>query len=332
MLAGDEIHVVSALRDRARPRRDLHRLVAARPAEGRGSRLGRRVPSRRWPSRPARLLGAVPRRTAAAPSASGRRTRAPVAVAVGSRSSRPATASGRATRALRRATTTASSLDGAARGPIRARAGSRRACAGRRASSTRARFEIAAGPELELDELVLYELHVGTFTREGTFDGVDPAARARLARARRDGDRADAGRDLPRRARLGLRRPLHARRRTRPTAGRRARAARRRGPPRGPRRRARRRLQPHRPGRRGAARLRPVLHRPPRDPVGRRARLRASAGVREWAIQNAELWVRDYRHRRAPARRRRTPSTTTRRRTSSPSWPSASARSTRTRS
>ena len=25
-------------------------------------------------------------------------------------------------------------------------------------------------------------------------------------------------------------------------------------------------------------------------------------GVREWAIQNAELWVRDYRHRRAAAR------------------------------
>ena len=32
------------------------------------------------------------------------------------------------------------------------------------------RFEIAAGPELALEELVLYELHVGTFTREGTFD------------------------------------------------------------------------------------------------------------------------------------------------------------------
>jgi maltooligosyltrehalose trehalohydrolase len=33
-------------------------------------------------------------------------------------------------------------------------------------------FEIAHGPELALEELVLYELHVGTFTREGTFDGV----------------------------------------------------------------------------------------------------------------------------------------------------------------
>ncbi len=34
--------------------------------------------------------------------------------------------------------------------------------------------EIAPGPELSLDELVLYELHVGTCSREGTFDGVVP--------------------------------------------------------------------------------------------------------------------------------------------------------------
>jgi maltooligosyltrehalose trehalohydrolase len=36
------------------------------------------------------------------------------------------------------------------------------------------RFEIAPGPELRLDELVLYELHVGTFTSEGTFDAAIP--------------------------------------------------------------------------------------------------------------------------------------------------------------
>jgi maltooligosyltrehalose trehalohydrolase len=35
-------------------------------------------------------------------------------------------------------------------------------------------LEIAPGPGLALDELVLYELHVGTFSREGTFDGVIP--------------------------------------------------------------------------------------------------------------------------------------------------------------
>jgi maltooligosyltrehalose trehalohydrolase len=34
--------------------------------------------------------------------------------------------------------------------------------------------EIDPGPELSLDELVLYELHVGTFSRESTFAGVVP--------------------------------------------------------------------------------------------------------------------------------------------------------------
>ena len=38
-------------------------------------------------------------------------------------------------------------------------------------------FEIASGPRLELDELVLYELHVGTFSPAGTFDGVIPRLR-----------------------------------------------------------------------------------------------------------------------------------------------------------
>lgn len=44
-------------------------------------------------------------------------------------------------------------------------------------------FEIEPGPALSLDELVLYELHVGTFSREGTFAGVVP----RLAGLRRLG-------------------------------------------------------------------------------------------------------------------------------------------------
>lgn len=35
-------------------------------------------------------------------------------------------------------------------------------------------FAIAPGPSLPLPELVLYELHVGTFTRDGTFDAVIP--------------------------------------------------------------------------------------------------------------------------------------------------------------
>ncbi|MEJ7567170.1 MAG: alpha-amylase family glycosyl hydrolase [Gaiellaceae bacterium] len=35
-------------------------------------------------------------------------------------------------------------------------------------------FEIAPGPKLQFDELVVYELHVGTFSPEGTFAGVVP--------------------------------------------------------------------------------------------------------------------------------------------------------------
>ncbi|HWJ30705.1 MAG TPA: alpha-amylase family glycosyl hydrolase [Gaiellaceae bacterium] len=38
-------------------------------------------------------------------------------------------------------------------------------------------FSIAPGPPLALEELVLYELHVGTFTGEGTFDAVIPHLR-----------------------------------------------------------------------------------------------------------------------------------------------------------
>jgi maltooligosyltrehalose trehalohydrolase len=40
------------------------------------------------------------------------------------------------------------------------------------------RFDIAPGPELPLEELVLYELHVGTFTSEGTFDAAIPRLNA----------------------------------------------------------------------------------------------------------------------------------------------------------
>jgi len=35
-------------------------------------------------------------------------------------------------------------------------------------------FDIASGPRLSLDDLVVYELHVGTFTNEGTFDAAIP--------------------------------------------------------------------------------------------------------------------------------------------------------------
>ena len=43
-------------------------------------------------------------------------------------------------------------------------------------------FEIAPGPKLQLDELVVYELHVGTFSPEGTFAGVVPRLKELRAR------------------------------------------------------------------------------------------------------------------------------------------------------
>jgi maltooligosyltrehalose trehalohydrolase len=39
-------------------------------------------------------------------------------------------------------------------------------------------FEIREGPALSLDTLVVYELHIGTFSPEGTFDGAIPQLRA----------------------------------------------------------------------------------------------------------------------------------------------------------
>ena len=182
----------------------------------------------------------------------------------------------------------------AARRPVLALA-ARRACAAARACSTRAR---SSGPpsrsSCRSSELVIYELHVGTFTPEGTFDAAAGAA-ARARRARRDRGRADAGRDVPGRARLGLRRRAHLRAapRLRRAAG--ARALRRRGARGRARGDPRRRLQPHRPGL-GAARARSGPYFTDRhDTFWGDAIDYARRGVREWAIQNAELWVRDYR-------------------------------------
>ena len=110
----------------------------------------------------------------------------------------------------------------------------------------------ATGSPPAVGDLVLYELHVGTFTRRGHVRGRDPAP-ARAARARRHRDRADAGRRVPRPPRLGLRRRLPVRRAVRLRRPARPAAARRRRPPRGPRRAARRRLQPRRRVRRPGA-------------------------------------------------------------------------------
>ena len=101
--------------------------------------------------------------------------------------------------------------DAAARPAVAAAA--RRACTSCRARSTRRRTPgpTTPGPGRQLAGSVIYELHVGTFTPEGTFD----AALGRLdhlSRARRRPRRAAAGQRVQRRAQLGLRRRALVRR------------------------------------------------------------------------------------------------------------------------
>ena len=146
-----------------------------------------------------------------------------------------------------------------------------------------------------------------------------------VARARRDGDRADARRHLPGRARLGLRRPLHLGRARGLRGPGGPGSARRRGPPGGARRCARRRLQPPRAGQRGADLVRPVRAAEPRDALGPGARLLSGRSARVGDPERRALGAR-LPGRRTAARRRPRRSTTTRGRTCSPSWPSGCGR------
>ena len=83
-----------------------------------------------------------------------------------------------------------------------------------------AAFEWTAEPvTVPLPDLVVYELHVGHVHSGGHVRRRDRAAPG-AGGARRDRGRADAGRDVPRRARLGLRRCASPGRRIGPTAAR----------------------------------------------------------------------------------------------------------------
>ena len=122
----------------------------------------------------------------------------------------------------------------------------------------------------DLDDSVIYELHVGTFTPEGTFEAVIPHLRGLRELGVTTIELLPVA-EFPGAPRLGLRRrlpvgrPLRLRRPARPPA------ARRRRPRRGPRGAARRRLQPRRRLRRAGARgVRPVLHRACTRPCGAR--------------------------------------------------------------
>ena len=178
-----------------------------------------------------------------------------------------------------------------------------------------------------LPSAVIYELHVGTFTPEGTFDGVIGKL-PHLVDLGVDVDRAAAGERVPRRARMGLRRrrPVRPAPRLRRAGG--PEAARRRRPRRRRRRRDGRRLQPPRSGRELPRRVRSVLHRQVRDAVGhggepRRPRQRRGPPVlpRQRACCGCGTTTAT-----GCASTRSTPSSTRRRSTCSRSWPSRSRR------
>ena len=154
-------------------------------------------------------------------------------------------------------------------------------------------FRVAPGPALALDELVLYELHVGTFSPEGTFDGVVP----RLAGLRKLG--VPAIELMPVATFPGRRgwgydglytSAVHE------AYG-------------GPERLAHLVDAAHReglgvvldvvynhlgPGSEALTAFGPYLTESEDTPWGKALDFSLRA-VREWAIQNAELWVRDYR-------------------------------------
>ena len=131
----------------------------------------------------------------------------------------------------------------------------------------------------------------------GHVRGGDPAP-ARAARARGHDDRADAGRPSSPAATAGATTASTSPPPTPPTA---ARSASQRlvdaAHARGPRRDARRRLQPPRRLRRaGDGGVRAVPDRQVRDAVGQggQPRRRAVRPVREWILQSAERWIRDF--------------------------------------
>ena len=154
-------------------------------------------------------------------------------------------------------------------------------------------------------DLVLYELHVGTFTPEGTFD----AAIEHLAELRELGVTAIElmpVAEFPGRRGWGYDGVYLSAAQSSYGGPEGLAAPRRRRPRGGPRRRPRRRLQPpRRVGREGARGLRPLLHRPVRDPWGKAVNYDDADcdPVREWAAaERRGLGPRLPRRRPAPRR------------------------------
>ena len=149
----------------------------------------------------------------------------------------------------------------------------------------------------DLHGQVIYEMHIGTFTREGTWEAATREL-PELATLGHHGAGGDAGRRLPRPLRLGLRRRRPVRADAALRHARRLPPLRRSRPQPGHRRDPRCRLQPPRPRRQlPQAVLRGLLHRPLRERMGRRRSTStvADAGpVREFFVANAGYWIDEF--------------------------------------
>ena len=152
-------------------------------------------------------------------------------------------------------------------------------------------------PGRQWDDIVLYELHVGAFSPEGTFAGAALEARpSRAPRGHRGGDHA--GQRFQRSPELGLRRgfSLCSRRELRPTG--RLQGFRRSRPRAWNRGVARRRLQPFRSrGELPSALRARFLHQPSPDPVGRSNPIRRTelpSGARLLHRERANIGSRNF--------------------------------------
>ena len=158
------------------------------------------------------------------------------------------------------------------------------------------RWSDAAWRGVAREDLVIYELHVGTFTPEGTFDAIIPRLPQLLSLGVTAIELMPVA-QFAGRPQLGLRRRLSLRRaeQLRRAAG--AAAVGRRRPSGRAGGDSRRGLQPLRPRGKLPRQVRPLFHRSLPHAVGKGRSIttgRTAIAVRQFVIDNACMWVRDF--------------------------------------
>ena len=273
----------AAGRARGQGRLGRHRAAAARRARSRRRDPLRARRPRSWCTdepRALRRLGAVPEAGPAVGRRRGRRDDAAAPTAGGRRSAPVPGRRGRLRLPARRRR--------AGRCPTRGRVASPHGVHERSRTFDPTAFEWTDEhwTGRQLAGAVLYELHLGTFTPEGTLDAAIDRL-DHLVDARRRPRRAAAGQRLQRHPQLGLRRRAVVRR---PRGVRRPGglpALRRRRPRRRARRGAGRRLQPPRPVRELPAAVRALPEERGREHLGRRWSTSTARGRRRYAASSS---------------------------------------------